>query len=529
MGTVSRKEWIWTAGWAIIILIMTGLPYLYGAVISTAAHQFSGFVIGLEDGHSYLAKMQEGRAGHWLFYLAYTPEPHQPELFFIFYILLGKIAAVADLPNVVLFHLSRWVTIPFGLLAFYYFVAYFTDRLVVRRLALVIFGVSGGLGWLWLLLGGPAELGYMPVDLWVPDASFFLAALTFTHLPLAQGLLLLFVVTGLKFVHHNQRRAGFAAAGCGLLVSLIHPHTLPVITLIFGLHILQQHYAQKSRLFVKATRLALVTLPSLPYLIYVAVVFYHNPAFIAWRLQSQTFSPAPVHYLLGFGVTLLFAIVGLIHTRRSGSGYGFLHIWVLAVPLLVYLPIALQRRFLDGYQAPLAVLAAVGLCWAVKKISGRRVQKGAIALALVLMVLTNVLLVGGAIATIARRPGPVFIAADKITAARWLAERARQDVVLASYQTGNFLPTVAHVRVFVGHGPETMHSEAKVAMLPPLFAAGNDDFRRRVLRDYKIIYLFYGPAERALGDFSPGQAPYLQQVYNTGTVQIYQVTQPYND
>ena len=103
MPTVYRKEWLWVLAWSVVIVIITYLPYLYGAIISTPENKFSGFVIGLEDGNSYLSKMQQGRSGYWLFRLAYTPEPHQAELFFLFYILLGKVARLTNLPNVLIF------------------------------------------------------------------------------------------------------------------------------------------------------------------------------------------------------------------------------------------------------------------------------------------------------------------------------------------------------------------------------------------------------------------------------------------
>jgi len=519
---VSYQEWRWLIIWAIVILVITTIPYLYGVALSSSTNQFGGFVIGVEDGNSYLAKMQQGRSGYWLFRLVYTPEPHQAELFFLFYILLGKIAGLVNLSNLVVFYLSRLVTIPFGLFAFYYFVAYFIEQIRVRRLALLIFGFTGGLGWLWLVLGGPSELGRMPVDLWVPDASFFLSSLTFTHLPLGQGLLLLLSVASLEFVRSGRRWFGLVAAGCGLGVSLIHPHTLPVISLLLGIYILWQYYHDKKQLLIRFTRLALIALPAVPYLLYVFVVFNRNPAFIAWRLQSLTFSPAPIHYLLGFGLTLLLAMIGLTLTwRRAEPKYRFLYIWTISVPVLVYLPIPLQRRFLDGYQAPLAVLAAVGLVWVIDKVSNHFWRTG--FLVLLFMSLTNVLLVTGAMITIAQRPDTVFIASPQAEAARWLAAESHQSIVLASYQTGNYLPTVADVRTFIGHGPETIESETKMAMLSKFFTLDDDNFRRKLLLDYRINYLFYGPAEQALGSFSPATTPYLKNVYDNGTVQIYQV------
>jgi len=158
MPTIERTEWLWALAWSLVILLVTGLPYLYGTMLSTPDAHFSGFVIGLEDGHSYLSKMEQGRAGRWLFQLAYTPEPHQGEPFFLFYILLGKLGRLTPWSNAVIFHLSRLVTVPMGLLAFYYFATYFSPEHRVRRLAFLIFGLTGGLGWLWLSLGGPAGL-----------------------------------------------------------------------------------------------------------------------------------------------------------------------------------------------------------------------------------------------------------------------------------------------------------------------------------------------------------------------------------
>jgi len=125
--------------------------------------------------------------------------------------------------------------------------------------------------------------------------------------------------------------------------------------------------------------------------------------------------------------------------------------------------------------------------------------------------------------TIAQRPDTVFIASPQAEAARWLAAESHQSIVLASYQTGNYLPTVADVRTFIGHGPETIESETKMAMLSKFFTLDDDNFRRKLLLDYRINYLFYGPAEQALGSFSPATTPYLKNVYDNGTVQIYQV------
>jgi hypothetical protein len=469
--------------------------------------------------------MQEGRAGNWLFYLAYTPEPHQGAFFFSYYLLLGKLSGISGIEPLLLLHLSRVLTIPFGLLSFYSFAAYFTTRIIIRRLAFLLFGLTAGLGWLWLLLGLPAELGVMPVDLWVPDASFFLSAFTFSHLPLAQGLLLWLVMSSLTFLESGSWGWWGVAAGTSLLVSFIHPYTLPIVILLLGIYLLWQTRRQVWSFWQGVGRLILIAAPAGPYLIYVLFVFETNFAFKAWRDQSLTSSPNPLHYVLGFGLLLPLVGLGLWQSQRTPMKHSaFLIIWVVVIPLLLYFPIPLQRRFLDGYQAPLAVFGAIGLGWLVDHLNTKVRRLLITVMILTLMTLTNLFLLLGGMTVISRQNSPVFHPGYQQTAFKWFDDNAQGQVVLTAYETGNILPAYAPVRVFVGHGPETIDSNEKRRLVTQLFTESTPNaWRQALLQEYGIHYLYYGPYERLLGDFSPSDASYLQQVYDNGTVQVYQV------
>lgn len=525
--SIKGYEWRWMAVWVVFMVALVSLPYLYGATLSTPDNHFGGFIIGVEDGNSYLAKMQEGKAGHWLFYLAYTPEPHKSALFFVYYILLGKLAGVLGINLLLLFHLSRIITIPFALFSFYSFTAYFTPVIWVRRISFLLFGLTAGLGWLWLLLGFPATLGEMPVDLWVPDASFFLSAYTFPHLPLAQGLLLWVAIATLSFLDGGNWKWWMAASGAGLLVSFIHPYTLPVLGIPLGIYLLWQNYQKRWPFRTSIGRLMLVILPSAPYLIYVWLIFETNFAFNAWRLQSLTLSPAPIHYILGFGLTLPLVGVGIWQRYFALKRHTpFLIIWIATVPFLLYLPIALQRRFLDGYQAPLALLGATGLVWLVKFIKSGPQRRLVMTVIIGTMALTNLFLLMGGLFIVKGKASQIFHSGHQQLAFTWLADHAMGRVVFTAYDTGNVLPAYVPVRVFVGHGPETVRSEEKQQQVVQFFSSStNDAWRRALLTQYNIEYLYYGPHERDLGPFLPDDAPYLKQVYKNDAVQLYQVIQ----
>jgi uncharacterized membrane protein len=79
----------------------------------------------------------------------------------------------------------------------------------------------------------------------------------------------------------------------------------------------------------------------------------------------------------------------------------------------------------------------------------------------------------------------------------------------------------------LGHAIETKDPEEKRRAAARFFAvATSDDERRGLLARYGIAYVFYGPFERALGDFDPAHADYLAQVYTNRNVRIYRVTPP---
>jgi uncharacterized membrane protein len=64
----------------------------------------------------------------------------------------------------------------------------------------------------------------------------------------------------------------------------------------------------------------------------------------------------------------------------------------------------------------------------------------------------------------------------------------------------------------------------KERMVNEFFAAATNNSRRQsILQQFGVDYVFYGPAERALGGFDPSGAPYLNSVLKLPRVDIYKV------
>jgi hypothetical protein len=89
---------------------MITLPYLYAAQAGGDEYVFGGFLLNPIDGNSYLAKMYEGWRGDVKFTLPYTTEVSEGGYLFLFYIGLGHLARMIDVPRILVFHAARIIS-----------------------------------------------------------------------------------------------------------------------------------------------------------------------------------------------------------------------------------------------------------------------------------------------------------------------------------------------------------------------------------------------------------------------------------
>lgn len=456
LSTSTRGEWRWVWGWIAVALAITSLPYLLGWTLATPEHRFSGFVYNVQDINTYLAKMQQGARGAWLFHLSYTSEPHRGSLFFLFYLALSHLTAWSGLPLELMYHLARLVCGAFLLVTVYRFAAAFTQRRAVRQITFLLVAFSGGLGWLVLLLARGEWLGILPLDLLLPEGFAFLAIYALPHIALAQALLLLAFLALLQALETERAGPALQSGLLALGVALVVPFYAGVFWAGAG-----------------------------AYLTALALWERRWPCGIkGWQMSD---------------------VVSLI-------------------PQGVYLPFTSQRRLVAGAQVPLALLAAGGLATLTRRAQPRR-QWWYRAGTLGFMALTPLLLLAGNSLMLFSHPEPMFRQRSELEALNWLATHTDpQAVVLCAFETGNYVPARAGNRVFLGRGPETIQAEEKRKMVAHFFdAATEDTWRQNLLKEYRVAYVLIGPRERALGQFNPEQAPYLERVYANEAYQVFRI------
>ena len=372
-NTVTRAEWRWVVVWIIIALIVTSVPYVIGWLRSTPDHVFGGFVIAIEDGNSYLAKMNEGAHGAWLFTLPYTSEPHTPSLFYLFYLLLGKAAALTGSTLAMMYHLARLICDAVLLAVIYRFIAAFSGSRAVRRIAFLIIAFSGGLGWLLLLLGQGNWLGSAPIDFYSPEAFTYLVLYGWPHIALARALML----SGLLLLWNGRTPGRAVLAGlCWLGMGLLVPLYIVVVYAIAAVSLLAATWMRRriDRAEVRNTLIA--GLVAAPLAVYTFTIVQLDPVWAVWQAQLVINSPHPLHYVAGFALIGGLALLGGVTLRRRWRmarspvteqqiAFTRLMAWVLFVPVFIYVPLVSQRRLIEGWQIPLAILASIGLVYRV--------------------------------------------------------------------------------------------------------------------------------------------------------------------
>jgi hypothetical protein len=537
-GTALPGARRWALGLALAVMTLSLLPYMLGFGRQGQDWRFTGFVFGVEDGNSYIAKMQSGAAGAWLFRTPYTPYPQNGVVAYLPYLLLGKLAAMPGLHEqlVVLFHLFRIAAGCLAILASYDFISYFVIDERLRRYGLLLVTLGGGLGWILLVIGRSTWLGWLPLEYFSPETFGFLQLYGIPHLALARAAMLWGLLIYLKATSPGAHTGWKPASQTGLLwllVAICQPMTAVIMGGLIGLHLLVlagrnvylRRHSETADWSIWRNQLIFTLKAAMipaPLILYSLLAFSLDPFLKAWTAQNRIISPPIGHYLLAYGLMLVFVPLGARRLLRRQPASGWLLVaWVVAAPFLAYAPLNLQRRLVEGVWVALVIL---GL-WSVNVDGQGGVRWRTFLYTTLLIFPSTLILFGGGLLAGLRPSVPLFRPVQETRAFEELAAKsAPGDVVVSSYATGNALPAWAPLRVVIGHGPESAGLENLLPAVQRFYTETTPDSERlQMIRELNIRYVFYGPAEAELGDWNPAQAGYLQEIIRQGPYIVYEV------
>ena len=505
-------------------MVLTTIPYLIGYFYQGDSWRFTGFLIAVEDGNSYIAKMLTGASGSWLFRSPFSAEKQRGALAFFPYILLGKLTSgpAQHEQLVVIFHSYRILAGTLASLAIYDFLALLIKKERRRVGALIVILVGGGLGWVITIAGMKNLLGSIPLDFISPESFGFLGLFGLPHLVLARALLFWGITA---YFQHNS---GFKAGILWLLMGFFQPIFIVIIWGVCGVHsLLELITAQMGRsknieweFRTSALRRTIQAgLVSSPMVFYNAAALYFDPYLAAWTVKMDLASPHFIHYILAYGTIVPIAILGVRKMLKINRELGlFLAGWMAIFPFLIFAPVNPQRRLAEGIWVIL--IGAIFIYFENKE---KIPLYGKFLLGCTFP--TAIFILWGSAGRAISPSEPVFREAEEIKAYQALADFVpKNSVILSTYEVGNSLPAWAPVRVVMGHGAETVHLDKWQREVDGYFSKNKGNIEcETFLQDNQIDYLFWGPAEELAWDWDPGIKSCLKRIYNHQGYRIFTV------
>jgi hypothetical protein len=501
----------------VIVLVAVSAPYLYASRMGGEAYVFGGFLINPLDGNSYLAKMYQGWQGDWRYQLAFTPEPREGAYLFLFYLFLGHLARPLNAPLLLVFHLARLLGALTLLIVLWRFYVSLFSETRTRCWAYALAALGSGVGWLLI------PFGAFTADFWVAEAYPFLSAFANPHFTFGLALVLWQIIP--------VARRRWARALAALLLSVINPFGVVIVLIVLGGTFsvrfpLDRLGRVSFQIQAPLVDFVAVVVGGLPVLIYDVWVTYTNPVFAAWDAQNLTPSPPWWDTLVSLSPALLLALIGagwLIEQKYRPEGNASPALaernWLIPLVwsglglILLYLPFSLQRRFMMGLYVPVAALTVVGVDALTKH--RRRFRLGMILVLAVSMLTNVVVLLSGLYGARTHDPA-IYLTAGEADALAWIEENTPEDaLILAGPEMGMFIPGHTGRRVLYGHPFETVDAEEQEQALIDFFEASGDD---HFLSERGVDYIFYGPRERGLGEFS---IPGLKPIFSSEDVELY--------
>ncbi len=527
-------------GYALLLALLTSLPYIVGSVSTPDGWGYSGAAT-LPDGavvdyNSHMAKMWQGARGQFDYRILFTHEDHAglPTVQG-FYVALGAIAGLTSLDFALTYHLARFILTVAMILSIWSFMSRYLETIGERWAG--IFFATIVLGWSWILFFIAPDLVIQPerapIELWLFDAYNLLGAFIMPHFAAVVILQIVAFLTFDSWLKNPQPKHILILTITLLIDAIIQPYVVLMTFPIFGIMTLYAVFAKQNITIQQALWLAIPALAHGGIVIFQYAMIASDPIWASFTAQNQTLSPPPYYYVLGYLPILIPIVLGWrqIKTMLKNDDRWLLPIvWIVVVMLLIYAPFPTQRRYLLGIQTPLALLAGLGWYRVVLVRITESWRPFANIPYLSASGLALLMVFGGNIAglmTPSAESG-VFYTPDDLQASAWIQDNLPiESVILTTFASGSGGKVVALTgrRVFMGHWIETAYFADKQEQLAIFYDLDTDDtWRETFLSDTGIDLIWYDDGAREAGNWQPSAWDDLVLVLDTETVQLYAVS-----
>lgn len=185
---------------------------------------------------------------------------------------------------------------------------------------------------------------------------------------------------------------------------------------------------------------------------------------------------------------------------------------------MVIMPFNLQRRFLLGLYIPLAGLAVYG--WMAISRRGFFQRRTGLIL-MILSLPTSILVLLSGISGAVSADRHIYLSTNEVQMMEWMLHNLDEgEVILASPETGLFIPAWAGQQVIYGHPFETVNAAVNKELVEDVLSGGLPLDQFSQVAGIHPDYLFWGPREMAFSSSPPAG---LGAVQSIGDVTLYKV------
>ncbi len=522
--SIDRHESRRAAIIAMIAIIISCVPYIYGAISAPEGRVFTGtHHINQGDTYTYLAWMEQAREGHLVFKNLYATENQARVIFHPLFLAGGWMAGILGLPNIIAYHLLRVLTALVFLFIAYCFIAVFFSSKKIRLYTLLLLVSSSGLGWMFNSIIASS-------DNWMSDAITFLTIYESPLLLFSMSLSLVVLMGIILF--HTTGRPGFVHMTGLAFALLVITHFY--ISLLVGMlafmtivYFFIRTDIRQGIAFRKFWILFPYVLISLGYLFF---VFSRGNIYDDWLGAMDFRSPPPLVYLYGYGLLVPLTFCGIWQAiKKRQEQMLLLVIWVITCAFLLYQPFLpdLQRKFIEGLHIPVTILSVSGLLFIYQMSPAWIRQRRMIFLSMgiILLSCTNWFVMGLDLRLFSSHRLPYTVPENVMQSLSWLREnKDNNSVLLGSYTYSNLAPGVAGISSFFGHTYQTPHVSDKQKVVEDFYSnPGSEDHKKNLLEENGITDIVYGPLEKGLGYMDVRSLSFLKEVYKNGDLAIYRI------
>lgn len=484
------------------------------------------------DYYLYLAAINQGINGDFLYHDPYTTEPTTKGIFYIFFTTTGQIARIFHLNPVAAYHLLTIISFEmFATLAFL-----LSQMILGRKYAFwgALFGIIGTIS--------PTLIWNFKIDFpinmpwWIMmDAFERLYALP--HYGAAQALLLLFVILIINFYRNRRIKNAILAASAIFIAGIILPSVLlPIgiaLPISYFFYILRNSFMQKKIILEQKIAFGFILIVAFAFICYI-LLFYQGQAgfpwnhwipwgITRWNLNEPAFNRI---LLLSFGILPILALPAMVRAiRRNNWELIFISLWAILpffmLPFVNILSIAKIRLTQEAPFIPFGILAAYTIFQIVPKY-----KYPIIAVFLLSTLPVSLNLLSQRIQYIKTEPiyDHFYIPKTSFEVIEFIKKNLpKNSVILTNEKMGNIIPAFAPTVSYMGHLNQTMNYPEKEKNVNNFFSGKwTDEEAKKFLIENGIRYVYYGWQEKELGlDIS--KYPFLRSIYKNEAVELFQL------